>query len=62
MLTLLVCLALPVASYFCYGCHLDRLAAIDPAAVIPCSKLYDGVDYVLRLRCSDAGRSYSDDY
>ena len=46
MITFLVCLALLVAAYFTYGRYLERLVGIDPAAPTPCSRLYDGVDYV----------------
>ena len=46
MITFLVCLALLVTAYFTYGRYLERLVGIDPAARTPCSRLYDGVDYV----------------
>ena len=46
MITFLTCLALLVAAYFTYGRYLERLVGIDPAAQTPCSRLYDGVDYV----------------
>ena len=46
MITFLVCLALLLAAYFTYGRYLERLVGIDPAAQTPCSRLYDGVDYV----------------
>ena len=46
MITFLVCLALLVTAYFTYGRYLERLVGIDPAAETPCSRLYDGVDYV----------------
>ena len=46
MITFLVCLALLVTAYFTYGRYLERLVGIDPAARPPCSRLYDGVDYV----------------
>ncbi|MCH5334188.1 MAG: carbon starvation protein A [Alistipes sp.] len=46
MITFLICLTALVAAYFTYGRRLERLAGIDPAAETPCSKLYDGVDYV----------------
>ena len=46
MITFLICLALLIAAYFTYGRYLERLVGIDPAAETPCSRLYDGVDYV----------------
>ncbi len=46
MITFLVCLALLITAYFTYGRYLERLVGIDPAAETPCSRLYDGVDYV----------------
>ena len=46
MITFLTCLALLIAAYFTYGRYLERLVGIDPAAQTPCSRLYDGVDYV----------------
>ena len=46
MTTFLVCLALLVAAYFTYGRYLERLVGINPEAETPCSRLYDGVDYV----------------
>lgn len=46
MITFLVCLALLIGAYFTYGRYLERLVRIDPAAETPCSRLYDGVDYV----------------
>lgn len=46
MITFLVCLALLITAYFTYGRYLERLVGINPAAETPCSRLYDGVDYV----------------
>ncbi len=46
MITFLICLALLVGAYFTYGRYLERLVGIDPSAETPCSRLYDGVDYV----------------
>ena len=46
MITFLICLALLITAYFTYGRYLERLVGINPAAETPCSRLYDGVDYV----------------
>ena len=46
MITFLICLALLIGAYFTYGRYLERLVGIDPVAETPCSRLYDGVDYV----------------
>ena len=46
MITFLVCLTLLITAYFTYGRYLERLVGINPAAETPCSRLYDGVDYV----------------
>ena len=46
MLTFLICLTLLVAAYFTYGRYLERVCKINPDAVVPSAKLYDGVDYV----------------
>lgn len=46
MITFLCCLTLLVVAYFTYGRYLERLVGIDPAAVTPCHRLADGVDYV----------------
>lgn len=46
MITFLCCLGLLVAAYFTYGRYLERQAGIDPKAVTPCHRLFDGVDYV----------------
>ena len=46
MLTFLICLTLLVAAYFTYGRYLERVCKINPDAIVPSAKLYDGVDYV----------------
>ena len=46
MLTFLICLTVLVAAYFTYGRYLERVCKINPDAIVPSNKLYDGVDYV----------------
>lgn len=46
MITFLVCLAALVAAYFTYGRYLERVCGVRPENPVPCSTLYDGVDYL----------------
>lgn len=46
MITFLICLALLITAYFTYGRYLEKKVGVDAAAATPCTKLYDGVDYV----------------
>ncbi|MFI3324075.1 MAG: carbon starvation CstA family protein [Rikenellaceae bacterium] len=46
MITFLICLAILVGAYFTYGKYLEKVCGIDPAAIVPSRKSFDGVDFM----------------
>ncbi|MFI3317376.1 MAG: carbon starvation CstA family protein [Rikenellaceae bacterium] len=46
MITFLVCLLVLILAYFTYGRYLERICGIDPSALVPSRKSFDGVDFM----------------